>query len=149
MGGITDESVSDIEKRKYYVQSYEFTMLGFIIDEDEFEVSPAISRVLQVLELSTNKPKKAKHENSNHDNLSTTALFVVGNNILTELFNYTVDINIGNISNINTFDVYINDDYYGSDLTLIQINTNDRLRIEVIKNDDTKESLIELNSKLI
>ena len=149
MGGITDESVSDIEKRKYYVQSYEFTMLGFIIDEDEFEVSPAISRVLQVLELSTNKPKKAKHENSNPDNLSTTALFVVGNNILTELFNYTVDINIGNISNINTFDVYINDDYYGSDLTLIQINTNDRLRIEVIKNDDTKESLIELNSKLI
>ena len=85
----------------------------------------------------------------NPDNLSTTALFVVGNNILTELFNYTVDINIGNISNINTFDVYINDDYYGSDLTLIQINTNDRLRIEVIKNDDTKESLIELNSKLI
>ena len=37
MGGITDESVVDVEKRKYYIQSYEFTMLGFLIDEDEFE----------------------------------------------------------------------------------------------------------------
>jgi hypothetical protein len=35
--GITDESVNDLEKRRYYVQSYDFTMLGFLIDEDEFE----------------------------------------------------------------------------------------------------------------
>jgi hypothetical protein len=43
MGAITDESVVDVEKRKYYIQSYEFTMLGFLIDEDEFEVSPALT----------------------------------------------------------------------------------------------------------
>jgi hypothetical protein len=55
-GNISDESVMDIEKRKYYVQSYEFTMLGFLIDEDEFEVSPAISRVLQVVEFETDSP---------------------------------------------------------------------------------------------
>ena len=149
MNGITDESVNDIEKRKYYVQSYEFTMLGFLIDEDEFEVSPAISRVLQVVELEGNKTRKGKHENTNPNTLSTTALFVVGNNVLTELFNYTVDINIGSTSNIKSFDVYINDDYYGSDLTLIQINTNDRLRIEVTKDDDTNEGFIELNNKLL
>ena len=149
MNGITDESVNDIEKRKYYVQSYEFTMLGFLIDEDEFEVSPAVSRVLQVLELEQNKSKKRKKENSNPDNLTTVALFVVGNNVLSELFNYTVDINIGNISNVESFDVYINDDYYGSDLSLIQINTNDRLRIEITKNDDTKEATIEFNNKLL
>jgi len=149
MNSITDESVNDVEKRKYYVQSYEFTMLGFLIDEDEFEVSPGISRVLQVLEISTNKSKKAKHENTNPDSLSTNALFVVGNNILTELFNYRVDINIGNLSNIKSFDVYINEDYYGSDLSVIQINTGDRLRIEVVKYDDTKEGIIELNSVLL
>ena len=149
MNGVTDESVNDIEKRKYYVQSYEFTMLGFLIDEDEFEVSPAVSRVLQVLELQTNKSKKTKHENTNPDKLTTTALFVVGNNILSELFNYTVDINVGNITNVSSFDVCINDDYYGTDLSMIQINTNDRLRIEVVKNDDTKESMIELKSTLL
>ena len=37
-GNISDESVNDLEKRKYYIQTYEFTMLGFLIDEDEFEV---------------------------------------------------------------------------------------------------------------
>ena len=138
MNSITDESVNDVEKRKYYVQSYEFTMLGFLIDEDEFEVSPGISRVLQVLEISTNKSKKAKHENTNPDSLSTNALF-----------DYRVDINIGNLSNIKSFDVYINEDYYGSDLSVIQINTGDRLRIEVVKYDDTKEGIIELNSVLL
>ena len=58
MGNISDESVLDLEKRKYYVQSYEFILLGFLIDEDEFEVSPAISRVLQVVEFETQTRKK-------------------------------------------------------------------------------------------
>ena len=56
-GAISDESVMDIEKRKYYIQSYEFTMLGFLIDENEFEVSPAITRVLQVVEFEK-EPRK-------------------------------------------------------------------------------------------
>ena len=149
MNGISDESVSEIEKRKYYVQSYEFTMLGFLIDEDEFEVSPAISRVLQVLELQENKSKKQFRKDPLENNLKTTALFIVGNNILTQLFNYSVDITVGDTVNVDSFDVYINDDYYGSDLNLIQINTNDNLRIEVVKQDNTKESTIELFEKLL
>ena len=50
MNNITDESVMNIDKRKYYIQSYDFTMLGFLIDENEFEVAPAVSRVLTVIE---------------------------------------------------------------------------------------------------
>ena len=41
--------------------------------------------------MSDIKSKKAKHENTNPDSLSTNALFVVDNNILTELFNYRVE----------------------------------------------------------
>ena len=149
MNSVSDESVNEIEKRKYYVQSYEFTMLGFLIDEDEFEVSPAVSRVLQVLEVSENKSKKEKIQTLTSDNLTTMAIFVVGNDTVNELFNFTVDINVGDSENVNTFDVFINEDYYGSDLTLIQINTNDILKIVVVKEDDTKESSIELFYKLI
>jgi hypothetical protein len=58
MGNISDESVMDLEKRKYYIQSYEFTLLGFLIDEDEFEVSPAVSRILQVVEFETQTTRK-------------------------------------------------------------------------------------------
>jgi hypothetical protein len=57
---ISDESVMDLEKRKYYIQSYDFTMMGFLIDEDEFEVKPAINRVLQLIETDTKKVKSKK-----------------------------------------------------------------------------------------
>ena len=71
------------------------------------------------------------------------SLFLIGNTTLTQLFNYIVDIKIGNSTNIDSFDVYINDDYYGSDLELIQINPGDVLRIDVVKTDVSKESTIQ------
>lgn len=33
-----------MDGRRFYIQNYKFTMLGFLIDSDEFEVKPAISR---------------------------------------------------------------------------------------------------------
>ena len=61
MGNMSDESVMDVEKRKYYIQTYEFIMLGFLIDETQFEVSPAISRILQVVEVDQ-KVRKGKQK---------------------------------------------------------------------------------------
>jgi hypothetical protein len=142
MNNITDESVLDVEKRKYYIQSYEFTMLGFLIDEDEFEVSPAITRVLQVVEVDTKTTKRSKLKKE-ETGTGSQALFLIGNTTLTQLFSYIVDIKIGNLINIESFDVYINDDYYGSDLELIQINSGDVLRIEIVKTDNNEESIIQ------
>lgn len=39
-----------LDGRRFYVQSYQFTMLGFLIDGEEFEVKPAINRVLLINE---------------------------------------------------------------------------------------------------
>jgi hypothetical protein len=147
MGNIADESVFDVEKRKYYIQTYEFTMLGFLIDEDEFEVSPAITRVLQVVEIekkTTRRNKKKPIE----EGPGNQALFLVGNTTLTQLFSYVVDIKIGEIVNISSFDVYINDDYYGTDLILIQINSGDVLRLDIVKNDNLLESTIQFIDKI-
>jgi len=149
MGTITDESVVDVEKRKYYIQSYEFTMLGFLIDEDEFEVAPAITRVLTSLEFDPNNTKRQKKINEESRSFQTDVLFVIGNNTLSQTINYTVDTNVGSTVNVDTFDVYINGDYYGSDLSLIQINTNDVLRIDVTKKDNSKESTIQLLDLLL
>ena len=142
MGAITDESVFDVEKRKYYIQSYEFTMLGFLIDEDEFEVSPAITRVLTSVEFSTTSTRRSKRKEE-ENNTGSQALFVVGNDTLTQLFSYVVDIKISTTINIKSFDVYINEDYYGSDLDLIQINYVDNIRLVVVKNDELLESTIQ------
>jgi hypothetical protein len=147
--GINDESVNDLEKRRYYVQSYDFTMLGFLIDEDEFEVSPAITRLLQVYEVDTNKSRKQIKDNTNPKSTEINVLFVVGNNTLTQLFSYIVDIKIGETINVESFDVYINDDYYGSDLELIQINSGDVLRLNIVKKDDLFESTIQFIDKIL
>jgi len=148
MGAITDESIVDVEKRKYYIQSYEFTMLGFLIDEDEFEVSPAITRVLQVVEIEKKTTKRGKNQKE-EPGVGSQALFVVGTTTLTQLFSYIVDIKIGGTTNINSFDVYINDDYYGSDLELIQINSGDVLRLDIIKNNNQLESTIQFIDKIL
>lgn len=147
--GITDESVNDLEKRRYYVQSYDFTMLGFLIDEDEFEVSPAINRLLQVVEIDLKSSKKQFKKNDNPKSTELPVLFVVGNNIITELFNYTVNMNLGDTTNVSSFDVFINNQYYGSDVPEIQINTGDVLKIEVTKIDNTLDSIIKFNNVLI
>jgi hypothetical protein len=149
MGNISDESVMDLEKRKYYVQSYEFTLLGFLIDEDEFEVSPAISRVLQVVEFETQTTRRQPKKLSNPASTTLDVLFVVGNNIITQIFDYTVDLNLGDTENLDSFDVYINNDYYGSDIEQIQLNTNDVLRLIVVKKDNDKESIIKFNNLLV
>ena len=68
---------------------------------------------------------------------------------VTQTFDYTVNINLGDTTNVDTFDVYINDDFYGSDLSEILINTNDVLRIDITKEDNLSEASIKLNNELI
>ena len=149
MNNISDESVMELEKRKYYIQNYEFTMLGFLMDEDEFEVSPAVSRVLQVVEFEQGTTKKQKKNLVDNKKVSSDAIFVVGNNTVTQLFDYTTDISVGETLNIDSFDVFINNDYYGSDISEIQLNTNDVLRLVVTKTDNTQESKINLINLVI
>jgi len=149
MNNITDESVMNIDKRKYYIQSYDFTMLGFLIDENEFEVTPAVSRVLTVIEFEKESFMRGRRKNITDEGTESNILFVVGNNIISQVFDYTVDLNLGETSNIESFDVYLNNQYYGSDLYQIQINTNDVLRIVVVKIDDTLEGSIVLQNQLV
>jgi hypothetical protein len=48
-----------LDGRRFYVQTYHFIMLGFLIDSEEFEVKPAINRALIFSEVvAENKPKR-------------------------------------------------------------------------------------------
>ena len=150
MNNVSDESQMTMEARKYYVQSYDFTMLGYLIDEDEFEVKPAIARVTQLMELTGagNTGKKNKTlENPNE--FLENYLFVVGNDTLSDIVAYTANLSFGTWSNVDSFDVYINGDYFGTDVQNIQITTNDILRIDVVKTDETKESSIQFDNLLV
>lgn len=49
-----------IDGRRFYIQNYKFTMLGFLLDSDEFEVKPAISRSLIMTEFASGQNYQKK-----------------------------------------------------------------------------------------
>jgi hypothetical protein len=147
--GFTDESVMDLEKRKYYVQKYDFTMMGFLIDEDQFEVTPAISRTFQVFEVDQ-RPIKRKQKKRQPIELETI-LFEYENDVLTQdyFFEYTCNLYFDESVNIDSYSVFINAQYYGDNVNEIQINTNDLVVIEIVKGDSLETPSLKFSQKLI
>ena len=62
---------------------------------------------------------------------------------------YTANLTWVDSTNVESYDVYINGDFYGTDVQKIQITTNDVLRIDVVKNDNTQESNIKFDNILV
>ena len=150
LNNIGDESQMTMDARKYYVQSYDFTMLGYLIDEAEFEVKPAIARVTQLVEVDATRLKQRRRKSpSNPNEFLTNYLYVVGNNVLSDTVAYTANLTFLSSNNVDSYDVYINGDYFGTDVQKIQITTNDVLRIEVVKTNNTLESTIEFDNILV
>ena len=150
MDNVSDESQMTIDSRKYYIQNYDFTMLGYLIDEEEFEVKPAIQRITQLFEVdTTTRRQRINKFPKNPDNFENNFLFVSGNTVLTDVIDYSANMNVLSSNNISTFDVYINNDFYGTNIQVIQITTNDVLRIQVTKVDVTKPANILFENKLI
>lgn len=52
-----------IDGRRFYIQNYKFIMLGLLVDKEEFEVKPAMSRFLLMNEFMTGVSYKKKTEN--------------------------------------------------------------------------------------
>jgi hypothetical protein len=152
---ISDESVMDVEKRRYYIQSYAFTLQGFLSDEEEYEVKPAISRSLMLVELDNRKKKvKRKQYPPNPDQYVFKANFPIGVTSYTQTFNYSTNITINGDVNIDTYEFLINGLYYGNDIStlpdgVIQINTNDILTINIFKTNNGGLSSLNLVATLI
>jgi len=146
----TDESIKEIEKRKYYIQTYKITLRGFLLDEEEFQVSPGITRNLNLFEVDPiNKSKKANIQPPRPDNFDLDLFYTSGNTQLSEVFRYTADIIVESTSNVSSYDVTINGNFVGSDLEKIQINDGDLLSISVTKIDNTQESTIKTIAYLV
>lgn len=57
---IDDNTPVDLDNRRFYLQNYTFVLLGFLIDDQEFEIKPAVSRLFLMNEFieSNNFEKK-------------------------------------------------------------------------------------------
>jgi hypothetical protein len=147
--GISDESVMDLEKRKYYIQKYEFTMMGFLLDEDDFEVSPAISRVFQMYELDSSPGKKKQRKPVPNPPQEIIFNYPIDVTEFSKLFEYTANLTVVGTNNMAGWQVYINGDFYGYESEFIQINTNDTLSITASKDFGGAESSITFSVDLI
>jgi hypothetical protein len=152
---ISDESVMDVEKRRYYIQSYSFTLQGFLLDEEQFEVRPAVSRSLVLMEVNPRKNKRRVNKYPpNPDRIPLNISYPIGTTAYTQTFEYTSNIKLIDAENIASYSMYINGLFYGTDIQQlitgeIQINTNDVLTIQIIKSDNTQPSNFQLESILI
>ena len=147
---ISDESVMELDKRKFYIQNYDFTMLGYLIDEEEFEVKPAINRVLQLFELdSSTKRKKPLKVPENTNTFELTFNYPVGTDSYSKVMDYTINMGVLDSLNVQSYDVFINGDYYGTDIFNIPINTNDLLQIDIIRDNVLEDSYIKFTNKLV
>lgn len=98
------ESVEDntpmetMDGRRFYIQTYKFIMMGYLLDEEEFEVKPAISRIFLMSELlgeskfsakkTIDKTVQIKVVNFVADGMKT--LFSVGE-VISVLFNVSIN----------------------------------------------------------
>jgi hypothetical protein len=147
---VSDESVMEIEKRKYYIVSYDFTMLGFLIDEDEFVIKPGITRNLQLLEASGGKARRQPRKPPfNTDKFYENILFKPGTTILADRFSEKVNLKLISSYNISNYEIWINNLYYGSNSNYIQINSGDSVRFEITKKDDTLDGKLSFENTLV
>jgi hypothetical protein len=151
MTNISDESVMEVEKRKYYVQSYDFTMLGYLIDEEEFQVKPAISRVLQVFEIDESKPKrKPKPKIENESTFDLNFDFTDDSLSIVKTMEYSVNMKFIKSFNVNSYLVNVNGLLFGTNIESIPLQVNDVLTIDIFKNDySIPNSTIYTNCELI
>jgi hypothetical protein len=146
---ITDESILDLEKRKVYIQKYTFTMMGFLIDEDEFEVQPAVTRIFQMYETETNVKKRKPKKEIPVSPPTATFVFSDVDTEKEETFHYTVNMRFMDSKNVDSYSVFINGDYYGDDIIEIQVNNGDVIKVTIVKDNTSEASSIVFNEELI
>jgi len=150
MDNISDESVMDIEKRKFYIQNYDFTMMGFLIDEDEFIVKPGVERVLKLIEVPNSKKVKGKITGiSNPSSYPVEFVFEEDKIIIEKTFYGLVNLNLITSVNVSNYDIYINGYFYGTNLLRVQINNNDVVRFEIVQEQLGKPSKLSFVANIV
>ena len=159
---ISDESqISDLESRKYYMQNYTFQMQGFLIDEEEFEITPAISRSMLLFETGL-KNKKSRPHSINEENpdeicmswdfysgctnngdtgttctngstgISSTGYTITTSHAVSQSYEYSINLQIATQSNVSQYSVFQNGTLLGVDYDkIIEISDGDLLNLSV------------------
>ena len=147
MNSIGDESQIDTEERRYYQQNYQFQLQGFLLDEEEFEVKPAISRSLVMFgfdEKNRQKERKSLTE-KNPDKINTKLTFDTNTLTLTIQYKYKANVSALRLKNVTSYSFTINTQPVTEP---VMVNPGDKLVVTIVK-DGVGSALLTLQETLI
>jgi hypothetical protein len=149
---IGDESqINDLNGKRYYVQSYEMKLMGYLVDTEEFEVKPAINRVFVTTELESKKIKPVarfiKDDTEDDKTIKCVIQFLPGSPTSIK-FNTDNKTNFTTVEteNITTYTIYRNGDVVSLPFT---VEATDDVQITIVKTDSNKISEITLRGLII
>jgi len=151
INSISDASqISDNEKRKFYSQNYNLQLQGFLIDEEEFEVTPAITRQMMIFETEGSVKKKLPKSKKNNENDTIEKVYTFTSLDLEEndVFSTDEDLEIIEKINVSNLLVEINSQVVDSNQTFYG-SRGDTLTLTVSQTDPSKTSTVKIRSKLV
>jgi hypothetical protein len=149
---IGDEStVDNLEGKRYYVQTYEMKLMGYLVDEDEFEVVPALERTFVSLELDEKKPKAIARfvKDDTVNDINTTCIVQFQARSTTEITFQSESKSIFNTietTNISAYTVRVNGTIVS---TPISVESGDSITLTIIRTDSTLASEMKLRGTII
>ena len=150
LDGISDESVTELQKRRYYIQTYTMKMLGVLLDEEQFERTPAVSRVLTMMDVGVKtRQRKATTLSPNENTVPGLYQFISGNTQLNDTIYLNYDYYFIQSNNVVSYDIYLNNTLIGTNLNYFQVNSGDVLKIIVTKDNAGLSADILFDTKLV
>jgi len=145
--GIEDASVFDsIDEKRYYVQNYKMRMQGYIVDEEEFEVVPAIERVLVLVEPMVRELRPIVKTFKGVDKTKTIQIIIqfLPKTVSEITFHSEDTIKVKSVGseNLSSYVLHINGEAVVAPFT---INKDDTIYLQVNKLDVNETSEIILN----
>jgi hypothetical protein len=149
---VGDESnIDDFENRRFYVQPFEMSLYGYILDEADFQVIPTVNRAFVVTELLDEAPRVKMKANVNPLDGCANFNFVFKKNSATSFnFNSEYDLKFNMVSefkNISKIIIKVNNNVVlnGTSITNpIIIQNGDLVNIQIVRinNSDSDFTLI-------
>ena len=148
LNSIGDESVIDTEERRYYQQSYQFQLQGFLIDENEFEVKPAISRSMFLYGFEDEERQKERKSlgAKNATKVKNKLYFDKIENTKTIKYQHKVNIGVTRLDNVDTVSFVIDGVPYQEGL---MVNPGQTVNVVIVKVVLGKEASLTLEEIIV
>jgi len=145
---IGDESqIEDLNGKRYYVQTYEMKLMGYIVDSEEFEVKPAISRLFVTTETETKRPKSiVRFIDTGSDGLVRLIFQFLpsSSNSVSKTITHIIEIESIKLTNISSYILTVNGDVITTSDFPYKLNVGDVLGVTVVKTNPSLFAEVEI-----